>query len=175
MKYTLLACLLSFAGLLWRRQKTCFIGLLLMRRVTGSQGYAGNWRSSSRSRALIPAVWGLPAQSESKADCEDTHEEKSGEARYFLKTVSASASLAAYADHQSSSICSSQLCWRSNQQIDHSLFNCCLPSDGFFTLPEAIVFGFNFKSSGGWHLGTCRKFVWIAFSCAWTALPSQYL
>ena len=68
-----------------------------------------------------------------------------------------------------------QLCWRSNQQIDHSMFNCCLPSDGFFTLPEAIVFGFNFKSSGGWHLGTCRKFVWIAFSCAWTALPSQYL
>ena len=73
-----------------------------MRRVTGSYGYAGNWRSSSRSRALIPAVWGLPAQSESKADCEDTREEKSGEARYFLKTVSASAS--AYADHQSSSI-----------------------------------------------------------------------
>ena len=121
-----------------------------------AQWYAGGAGGGSTTQTMSSTVSrtverpiGLMMMMMMMAGCEDTHEEKSGEARYFLKTVSASASLATYADHQSSSICSSQLCWRSNQQIDHSLFHCCLPSDGFFTLPEVIVFGFNFKSSGG--------------------------
>ena len=94
-----------------------FFGLVRRRRAQAETTQAIGAPSSGK--ALIPAVWGLPAESECQSDCEDTREDEPCEAAYFLKAH----------------VCSSQLCWRSNHPR--------VTVAGFFTVSEAALFSFD--------------------------------